>query len=97
MPLVGSTVLILYSAVASGEAAVRLLLAGVIAAALSITFAMPVLIDALGRRIATGSSVLLLLVGRRLSWNAMTAARPLMALAATAVLGGLHHRYSRTA
>jgi len=86
LPLLGSTLLILFSVLASGESAVRFLLTGLLAAALSITFAMPVLIDALGRRIAGDTSVLMLLVGRRLSWNAMTSARPLMALAATAVL-----------
>ena len=86
VPLLASLGLIAYSTALSDSAAVRGLLTGLLAAALSITFALPVIIDRLGTVLAGGQSTLALLVGRRLSWNAATSARPLMALAALAVV-----------
>lgn len=86
VPLAGSLALILFATVLSGSGAVRLLLTGLLAAALGVTFALPVVVDRLGAAIAGGNSPLALLVGRRLSWNAATAARPLLALAGLAVL-----------
>ena len=47
---------------------------------------MPVMIEWLGTTVARGSSILALVVGRRLRWNARTSSRPLTALAAVAVL-----------
>ncbi len=86
LPLAGSIGLILYSTTQSGEAAVRLLLTWLLAASLSVTFALPVIVNHLGAAIAKGASPLAKLVGRRLSWNAATSARSLMALAGVAVL-----------
>ncbi|WP_419919522.1 hypothetical protein [Candidatus Poriferisocius sp.] len=86
LPLVGSIGLIGYSITESGEAAIRLLLTGLLAASLSVTFALPVIINHLGAAIANGASPLATLVGRRLSWNSANSARSLMALAGVAVL-----------
>ncbi len=86
IPLAGAIGLISYATALSGTAAVRLLLIGLLTAALSVTFALPVILDRLGSVIAQGGSALTTLVGRRLAWNAATSARPLIALAALAVL-----------
>ena len=86
IPLLGSLAVIVYSTAQSGAGAVRLLLTGLIAACLSVTFALPVLIWLLGQALAKGKSTLSLLVGRTLSSNAANSSRPLLALTAVAVL-----------
>ena len=86
LPLLASTSLIFYAKSATGDTAGLRLVSGLLAAALTITFALPVLINLLGRIIASGSSMNRLLIGRRLSWNATTSSLALMALASMAVL-----------
>lgn len=86
IPLLASLAMILYSTTQSGSASVRSLLTGLIAACLSITFALPVLIHLLGNALARRNSILSLLVGRSLSNNAVKSTRPLLALAAVAVI-----------
>ena len=86
IPLLASLAIIVYSTAQSGSGAVRSLLAGLIAACLSVTFALPVLIHLLGNALARRKSTLSLLVGRTLSSNAVSSSRPLLALAAVAVL-----------
>lgn len=86
IPLLASLAMIAYSTAQSGSGAVKSLLTGLIAACLSVTFALPVLIHLLGNTLARGASTLSLLLGRTLSSNAVSSTRPLLALAAVAVL-----------
>lgn len=86
VPLLASLAMILYATAQSGSAAVRSLLTGLIAACLSITFALPVLTHLLGNALARRNSILSLLIGRSLSNNAVKSTRPLLALAAVAVM-----------
>lgn len=87
IPLIGSVALIVYATTRSGTEAVSGLLTGLLAASLCVVFALPVLIHWAGNAISARRSTLRLLLGRRLSWSAATSARPLMILAALAVIG----------
>lgn len=78
--------LVVYSTTLSGTEAVRGLLTGLLAASLCVILALPVLIHRVGAAIAARKSTLRLLLGRRLSWSAATSIRPLMILAALAVI-----------
>ncbi len=86
VPLVGSVALIAYATTRSGTEAVRGLLTGLLAASLCVVFALPVLIHWVGKAISARKSTLRLLLGRRLSWSPATSTRPLMILAALAVI-----------
>ncbi|MCY4663988.1 MAG: hypothetical protein OXC00_04915 [Acidimicrobiaceae bacterium] len=85
-PLAASIGLIAYSVTQTGEAGVRLFVSGVFAASVGVIFALPVLIGSLGAALARGGSVIGLLAGRRLSWDAGRSARPLTALVSLAVI-----------
>ncbi len=86
VPLLGALALIVYSTTQTGAEAVHGLLIGLIAASLCVIIALPILIYWVGNAIAANKSTLQLLLGRRLSWSAATSVRPLMILAALAVV-----------
>ena len=87
LPLAASLGLVGYSTTFSGTSrAPTLFITGLLAASLTVTVALPVLIDRLGARLSRGRSVLALLVGRSLNSNARVSARSLTALASVAVL-----------
>lgn len=85
-PLAASIGLIAYSVTQTGEAGVRLFVSGVFAASVGLIIALPVFIDSLGIVLARAGSVIGLLAGRRLCWDADRLARPLTALASLAVI-----------
>ena len=87
VPLAGSLALVVVATTLTGtSAAPTLFVAGLIAAALAVPLALPVIIHRLGTRVAEGGSTLALLVGRSLGSNARISARSLTALASLAVL-----------
>ena len=96
-PLLASLLVILYATTRSDSGAVRLLLTGLLAACLSTTFALPVILHRFGTALAGNGSLLSLLVGRRLTSNAITSTRPLLALAAAAVIIPVAASYVATA
>lgn len=71
---------------ATGSGGARLFLAGILASAAGAALSLPVVLDRIGARIATGRSALGLLVGRRLSATAQVASRALLALTTVCVL-----------
>ncbi len=84
--LAASLGLIAYSVTQTGEAGVRLFVSGVFAASVGLIIALPVCMDSLGAVLARDGSVIGLLAGRRLSWDAGRSARTLTALASFAVI-----------
>ncbi|WP_420639268.1 hypothetical protein [Candidatus Poriferisocius sp.] len=85
-PLIASLGLMVLATTRSGSGAVRMLLTGLLLGAVGVVVALPVLVFWLGRLVARGRSVLALLVGRRMSFEALGSARPLLSLAAAGVL-----------
>lgn len=85
-PLAASIALIAYSVTRSGDTGVRLFVTGVFAASVGVVFALPVLINSLGAALARSGSLIGLLAGRRLTWDAARSTKPLTALASLAVI-----------
>ena len=86
VPLAVSIGLIAYSVTQTGQPGVRLFVSGVFAASVGVVVALPVLLGTLGAALARRDTVVGLLAGRRLIFDAERSARPLTALASLAVI-----------
>lgn len=86
LPLVLGVGLALAGAVVGGRDGPQLFVTGVLLASVAVTWAMPVLLDALGRVLARGHALAAWLAGRRLSYAAVTSSRSLLGFAAVLVL-----------
>jgi hypothetical protein len=86
VPLVAALGVLAAGVAVPGRAGAQVFLMGVVACTLGAVVALPYVIARVGTRVATGSSLLALLVGRRLAWHARTAARSLLAVGALACL-----------
>lgn len=86
LPLVLGMGLGVAGAVFGGRDGPKLFVTGVLLASVAVTWAMPVLLDALGQIFARGRALVTLLAGRRLSYAAVTSSRSLLGFAAVMVL-----------